>query len=112
MRIAQYLNLKRCHFKREYSFSDLKDFALLRYDFAILNSQNELICLIVYDGEQHYNPNMTGIFTNTYVDSHRRDLLKNNYCEQNKIALYRIRYDEDIELRLEEILNDIRCKLD
>lgn len=106
-RIAQFLNARHYNFKREYSFSDLKDIALLRYDFAIINNQNDIMCLIEYDGEQHYNPNMTGIFTNTYNDIHRRDLLKDEYCKKNKIPLYRIRYDENIELRLEEIINEL-----
>lgn len=31
-----------------------------------------------------------------------RDFIKNEYCEKNKINLLRIRYDEDVEEKLNE----------
>jgi hypothetical protein len=42
-------------FKREVSFSDLKNFGghLLRFDFAIYQ-KGKLVALIEYDGEQHF----------------------------------------------------------
>ena len=36
------------------------------------------------------------------------DKIKKEYCDNNNIKLYYITYEEDIEERLEEILNDIQ----
>lgn len=69
---------------------------------------DELVCLIEYDEEQHYISRNTGIFAGEYDKIHNRDLLKNEYCKKKNIPLYRIRYDEDTILRLEEIFNELR----
>jgi hypothetical protein len=49
--IITFLNKNNINFKREYSFPDLRHKNLLRFDFAFLNNQNELLCLIEYQGE-------------------------------------------------------------
>ena len=58
--IARYLDNNNIKYKREYSFSDLcgKDNkVLLRFDFAIIADDGEVIALIEYDGAQHYDNN-------------------------------------------------------
>lgn len=52
LNIETILKENKINFKREYS-----DFSLnrARFDFAILNSDNIVIRLIEFDGEQHYN---------------------------------------------------------
>ena len=81
----------------------------LYFDFAIIDEQQQLLGLIEYDGEQHYNPNLGGWFTGTYDDLHRRDIIKDNYCQTHNYKLYRIRYDEDVNKRMEEIISELRC---
>ena len=109
--IANFLNAYHILFKQEYTFDDLIDKGKLRFDFAIFNKENQLICLIEFDGSQHYIEEQSGYLAGQYNEIHRRDTLKNEYCLQNNIKLYRICYNENLDTRLEEILNDIRCKL-
>ncbi|MBQ9115721.1 MAG: hypothetical protein IJY04_01735 [Clostridia bacterium] len=42
-------------YAKEYSFRDLKDKGILRFDFAIFNENNTLSHLIEFDGRQHTN---------------------------------------------------------
>ena len=46
--IEQLLKDHQINYKREYTFNDLKDKDLLRFDFAIFNGNQELTCLIEF----------------------------------------------------------------
>lgn len=108
--IADYLDNHNIKYHHEYSFPDLLNKETLchfRFDFAILNNDDSIKFLIEFDGEQHYNPNKTGFFKDTYNEIHRRDVEKDNYCKEHNIKLFRIRYDEDLNKRLEEIFDGI-----
>ena len=70
-------------FKREYSFEDLKDINKLRFDFAIFQDEN-LIGLIEYQGEQHYEPSHR---FNLFGTLQRHDKMKEEYCANKKIPL-------------------------
>jgi hypothetical protein len=50
--IAYVLNNQDINYQKEYTFSNLRSDKnrLLRFDFAIFNQHNELMCLIEYDG--------------------------------------------------------------
>ena len=95
----EWLKNKNILYFREYIFSDLlssKGYPL-KFDFAIFENE-ELKCLIEYQGEQHYNESDFG-----KQQREETDPLKRAYCKEHNIPLYEIRYDEDIEERLEEI---------
>ena len=62
----------------------------LYYDFAIFNN-NYLLYLIEYDGIQHFESNH---FQNNLETVRKNDLLKNQYCFNNKIPLIRIPYNQ------------------
>lgn len=101
--IRQWLNKYNIHFLSEYSFSDLPK---RRFDFAIFQD-TKLICLIEFDGQQHYIYNESWYQTlEEFQAGQSRDEEKNIYCQTHNIHLYRIRYDENIE----EILKDIMLK--
>lgn len=99
--IQQFLINHHINFKSEYSFTDLKCQNPLRFDFAIFNNDNELQCLIEYQGIQHYEPQSNG-----WGDFQRNvtDPMKRNYCQKLNIPLYEIAYDENIEEKLKTIL--------
>lgn len=99
--ISSILKQAKIKFVREYSFSDLKSDKNypLRFDFALF-SDNQLKCLIEYDGEQHSNPQH--FFWSEVVPIN--DALKNNYCLTNKISLYRISYLQNASKELIDIL--------
>ena len=59
----------------------------------------KLLCLIEYDGEQHYMPVKFSHMSEEEVqeklnDTQRRDNIKNEYCKKNNIPLLRIPYWE------------------
>lgn len=103
--IDEFLTNKGVKFFREYTFDDLKNNRgnLLRFDFAILNDKNNVIILVEYQGEQHYiDCGSFGYYQRNYSDKEKK-----KYCETKKIPLYEIRYDEDINLSLNKLLNVI-----
>lgn len=98
--ITQILIRNKINFKSEYTFSDLKDKKLLRYDFAILDNNNNVIRLIEFDGEQHYNTKST--WYNETI--HYHDIMKNTYAKKHCIPLVRIPYDKRDTITLQDIL--------
>ena len=63
----------------------------LRFDFAILNSDNSLVYLIEIDDEEHKDHH----FGNSPRQIQRqkaiqRDIQKNEYCKKHNIPLYRM----------------------
>ena len=112
-KITKILNEKNISFQKEYSFENLinpKTGCKLRFDFALFNNQNKLICLIEFDGYQHFLTDSNGYYTKEKIlDLKYRDNLKNDYCKNNKIKLIRISYKDYNKLDwnfLEEKINE------
>lgn len=104
MRIQQILQENHIPYQKEQTFNDLrsdKDI-LLRYDFALLDNNNNIIRLIEYDGEQHFKTDTK--FSNPLVQRH--DNRKNQYAKEHNIPLVRIPYTEYKNLSLEMILGE------
>lgn len=93
-------------YQKEYSFSDLvsEHNIPLRFDFAIFDN-GKLKCLIEYDGEQHYLNKTDGLWTDTLSKRQERDKIKNQYCIDHNIPLYRIPYWEKDNLSLDTIFH-------
>lgn len=100
--VKKYLDDHSYNYKTEQTFDDLKDVSFLRYDFAIYdkNYQN-IICLIEFDGQQHYQE--VGTYFNQNGELNKHDITKNEYAKNNQIPLLRIPYF-DI-LNIDKILN-------
>jgi very-short-patch-repair endonuclease len=99
--IAKWLERNNIIFIKEKKFDDCKNIRKLPFDFYI-PSHN--IC-IEYDGIQHYEAidffgGVKALQQNKYKDN-----LKNNFCENNNIYLIRIKYNDNITLKLNEIFN-------
>ena len=91
--VYDYLINMRCNFEIQYSFDDLMgdNNEKLRFDFAILNSDNSLVYLIEVDDEEHKDHH----FGNSPRQIQRqkaiqRDIQKNEYCKKHNIPLYRM----------------------
>lgn len=106
-RIEKYLKENKYRYIPQYAYLDLlsdKGFEL-RFDFAILNNDNEVELLIEYDGEFHYKK----IYAeHDFEGQIKRDSQKNKYCKDNNIDLLRIPYwdFENIEKILENKLKE------
>lgn len=90
--IKRILDKYSIPYKQEYTFPDCKSPRnyVLRFDFKI-ESNNE-IKLLEFDGQQHFYP--IDIFGGEegYKNTILRDDIKNQYCKDNNIPLYRFNY--------------------
>lgn len=93
----KYLKERGVKYIREYKIEDCKYRRVLPFDFAIFI--NDKIKLLECDGIQHFKPiefngcgNLKAM--KTHETTRRNDLIKNEYCEINKINLIRIPYYE------------------
>ena len=100
--IKDILDKNKISYQREYIFKDLKDKGALRFDFAILNKDNQVIRLIEFDGEQHFKE--VDFFSQSLEENQRHDTIKNQYCKDNNIPLVRIPYWERNNITLEMLL--------
>lgn len=99
--VAMFLDHNGIEYIRQYPFNDCIDQKQLPFDFY-LPCYN--VC-IEYDGIQHFEPvEIFGGYESFKIIQYH-DSIKTNYCDLNNITLFRIRYDEDISIRLNEILN-------
>ncbi|MFW6047524.1 MAG: DUF2726 domain-containing protein [Candidatus Woesearchaeota archaeon] len=93
-KISKYLLKRKIKYNMEYTFADcVSDLGrLLRFDFAIFDNQDNLFCLIEYDGIFHYEI-IKGMTTEKRLkEQQKNDKIKNQYCEKNNIPLLRIPY--------------------
>lgn len=80
------------NYQTQFWFKDLKDKKYLYFDFAILNNDGTIKCLIEYQGIQHYHPEVLhGAWTNT---PQKHDAMKKEYCKNNNIPLIEIPYTD------------------
>lgn len=89
----------------QYKFDDCVDRKLLPFDFAFVI--NEKINCLELDGRQHFEPVEYFGGNNTFEKQKLHDAIKDNYCNKNGINLFRIRYDEDITFKLDNIIADL-----
>lgn len=104
--VRKYLNEHNIKYDTQYHFKDLVSDKgrVLQFDFAFLNSDDTLNSLLEYNGIQHYKeqPMEFGKQQREITDQQKSD-----YCNMHNIPLYTIRYDENIDQKLEEIINKI-----
>lgn len=115
--IQYYLDKHKIPHKTQYTFNDLKgNVRLLPFDFAIFDEQNNLSCLIEYDGEQHFRPLRHSKDEEKNLAKFKRvqrnDSLKNKYCHDNNIRLIRISFYDVDERRIKNLYRDIERILD
>ena len=102
--IKNILETNKIKYIKEYCNSELQ---MKRFDFAILDSEEKIIRLIEYDGEQHYKScrwNQEG--KDSLEQIQKRDEEKNEYAFSHNIPLVRIPYWERNNITLEMILGD------
>lgn len=103
--IIQVLQKNNIKFIKEFCFPG----SLYRYDFALLNDNDEIIRLIEFDGEQHYEENIKNSGWNTYQKYEytlKNDLNKNKLAKEKNIPLIRIPYWERDNINLSLIMGD------
>lgn len=106
MIINNWLQEHNIPFQSQYSIDEIILDSSRRpfFDFAIFDNDNNLLCLIEYNGKQHYE--ITGGWNNEemFEITQHRDNQKSEWCKKLNIPLYIISYLDNIEEKLEEII--------
>lgn len=107
--IIYWLNFYNIQYKKEVSFKDFQTDkgGYPRFDF-VLYKNNQIFCIIEYDGRQHkkYDKNWKMTQENferlQYIDN-----LKDKYCNDKNILLYRFNKENLLEQEIKKIYNAI-----
>lgn len=99
--ISNYLNANNITYISQYTFDDCKDKRKLPFDFYI----PELNICIEYDGEQHFKAVSHFGGKEGLRIRQLHDQIKTDYCKNNNIPLLRIKYDENIEEKLNNFIH-------
>lgn len=96
--IEEILKTLKCNYKTQVSFDQLcgKGNKKLRFDFGIYDKNNKIICLLEYNGKQHYEKVDYFGGQSGFENQQLLDKLKIDYCQKNNIPLYIIKYNEKI----------------
>ena len=87
-KIAQLLYDNNIKFIEQYSFHTLSPNKIpLRFDFAIVDDNQNVKYLIEYNGQQHYNPVNYFGGEEKFKKQQENDQLKIEFCENNSIPL-------------------------
>ena len=108
----EILNKYNISYIPQYSFDDLRSSKgyKLRFDFRI-NINKDKFILLELDGELHFEEARFKSQDNTAKLKHQQecDMLKNEYCKNKNILLYRINYTkkENIEEEITNLLKEL-----
>ena len=105
MKIKNILDINKIKYIQQYGFDDLRFKNPLKFDFGVIDNDNNLLYLIEYNGIQHYKYIDFLHRSEENFESHKsKDKIKVEYCIKNEIKLIIIKYD-DYD-KIDEILND------
>lgn len=96
--IVNFLLKNNIVFEYQKKFIDCKYKKVLVFDFFLPDKN----LIIEYDGRHHFMPIWGGDEGFNIIK--KRDEIKNNYCIDNNISIIRIKYSDDIDIKLKEIL--------
>ena len=91
-KISEYLLDNGIAFVPQYTFDDCKNVKELPFDFALFDGCDNLICLIEFQGEQHFKPIEYFGGQKKFELQKMRDKIKKEYCESNNIPFLAIPY--------------------
>lgn len=109
-RVVDILRKHNVNYRVEESFEDLygtRGKNLLRFDFAILDDDGNIQCLIECQGEQHYKPVDEFGGEMQYKIQKENDKLKRDYTKKHNIHLIEIPYTCDTYEKEEQLLKEI-----
>ena len=95
--ISEYLRSNDIDYEIQYGFSDLSGGLPLKFDFAVFDSNKNLVALIEYQGEQHYEPVAFFGGEKKFDRQQENDNAKRRYCVTRGIRLIEVPYWGKIE---------------
>lgn len=110
-KISQILNDNKIPHIKGYTFDDLKGKKnKLKFDFAIFDSFQSLICLIEFQGIQHFQDMIAWQGSLTVDEQKENDKKKREYCLKNNIPLIEISCEDYEEISADYLLSLIYQK--
>ena len=106
--ISLLLKKYEIDFVKQKKFNGCKYKQLLPFDFYL----QLFNCCIEFDGEQHYKSKTFFGGEDEFENIKKRDLIKEEYCLKNNINFFRIMYLDNIEKKLNEIINKLKNEID
>ena len=100
-KIIKILTKNNINYTYQKGFDDCKNINKLSFDFYLMDFNT----CIEYDGKQHYESNEFFGGIESLKLQQEKDKIKNEYCLKNNIKLIRIKYNENIEDKLEFLIN-------
>lgn len=101
--IKEFLIKNNIKFIPQKKFKECKNIKVLPFDFYLTN----LNACIEFDGMQHFKPIKGWKGALGLKQIQNRDKIKTKFCKQNSIPLLRIKYNENIEKKLENFLEKL-----
>ena len=98
--ISKYLDDNNIKYIKQYKFDSCYFINKLKFDFYL----PELNTCLEYDGIQHYKPIDFFGGKKEFDKVKKRDKIKNEWCEKNKIRLIRISYKDNIDLLINKLI--------
>jgi hypothetical protein len=102
--IRNILNDKKILYNTQKSFKKCKYKNVLKFDFYLPEYN---IC-IEFDGRQHFESVRHWGGIDGLSERIKKDKIKTDYCINNNILLYRIKYNENINEKMNEILSNLK----
>lgn len=102
IKIEQILKTAGVKYQSQYRIREFNISA--PFDYAIFNRET-LLCLIEYDGEQHFKPVEFFGGKEAFQKQQERDQKKNKWCKENNIPLLRIPYTDYEQLDAEYLFS-------
>lgn len=100
-KIRNFLTNNNVEFVEQKRFSDCRNIKPLPFDFYI----EKYNIVIEFDGPQHYNePSNHRYKKFDFEKIKKHDQIKNKWCEENNIKLIRIKYTENIDSILKNLI--------
>lgn len=105
--VREYLNKNNVKYYIQKAYDDLRSSngGRLRFDFAILDRNDDVCGLIEYQGIQHYKETNIG-----KLEREETDELKREYCKFHNIPLLEIPYNKNLEILIDQFLQSINYK--
>jgi hypothetical protein len=99
--INHQLKIHNINFIRQFKFNNCKNIRNLTFDFYL----PDINTCIEFNGIQHYETvkYFGGLFKLKYIQ--HNDEIKESFCKQNNIKLIKIKYDENILEKLNDLWN-------
>lgn len=100
LKVKNFLDENNIKYIPQHFFPDCKYKNVLKFDFYLPYYN---IC-IEYDGQQHFEPSFMNYYGKTLNENKKRDEIKNQYCLNNNIKLIRIKYDQNVNDYLSNLI--------